>query len=92
MPTCSQALRIDWDQMGHELILNLRNWMVSVHCIQDTLQLHSYLEHQGTKASRVAVHLQADRVVGLSVLAPVDTADSHPLLSVEGCGDNRYTF
>lgn len=66
--------------------------MVSVHCIQDNLQLRSYLEHKGTKASPVAVHSQADRVVGSDVLALVHTADSHPLPGVEGCGDNGHTF
>jgi hypothetical protein len=66
--------------------------MVSVHCRQDTLWLRSYLEHQGTKASPVAVHLQANKVVGSGVLPLVHTADSHPLLCSEGCGDNGHTF
>jgi hypothetical protein len=66
--------------------------MVSVHCKQDTLRLRWYLEDQGIKASPVAVHLQADRVVGSGVLALVHTADNHPLLDVEGCGDNGQTF
>jgi hypothetical protein len=66
--------------------------MVSVHCKQDSLQLCSYLEHQGTKASPVAVHLQADRVVGSGVLALVHTAGSHLLRRGEGCGDTGHTL
>jgi hypothetical protein len=66
--------------------------MVSVHCKQDTLRLRSCLEHQGTKASPVAVHLQADKVVGSGVLALVHTVDSHPLHRAGGCGDNGHTF
>jgi hypothetical protein len=65
--------------------------MVSVHCKQDLL-LRSYLGHQEIKASPVAVYLQAGIVVGLGVLALLHTADSHPLLHVEGCGDNGHTF
>ena len=61
--------------------------MVFVQYKQDTLQLHLYLEHQATKTSPVAVHLQARRVVGLGVLAPVHTVGSHLVLHDEGCGD-----
>lgn len=63
-----------------------------VHCKQDTLRLRSYLEYQGIKASLVAVHLQADRVVGSGVLALVHTLDNRPLLRGEGCGDNWHRF
>lgn len=66
--------------------------MASVHCKQDTLRLRSCLEHHGTRASPVAVHLQADRVVGSGVFALVHTAGSHLLLRGEGCGDTGHTL
>lgn len=70
--------------------LSLRNWTASVHCKEDSLRLRSYLEHQGTKVGPLAVHLEVYRVVDSGGLALLHTANSYPLLGVEGSGDSWH--
>jgi hypothetical protein len=65
---------------------------VSAHCKQDTLQLHSYLEHQGKTAGRVAVRLRGHRRVVSGEPALLHNADSHPVLGEKGCGDSGHMF